>query len=192
VGALLLLAALLSVGCQSLVEEPTPVPGAAATLARSSRTPIPTSEPSPSPAVSPVAARPATSPVASPSLAGRPLTDEEVARIEQEMQRVVSSADLPDIERFLLDRVSLSSPAGGQVLERAEAATWLRDHAGPGIEVTSVDLSTQTETLEVHTQGWPRRDPVEQGIVRFSLRRYGASGRPAEQGEWKIDVMGAE
>jgi hypothetical protein len=194
---LTLVSLVLLVGCQSLLgAEPTVVPGAAATLTRSSRTPIPTPErvASPSPTgSSPVAAKPAASPVAlaSPE-ASRPISDDDVAQIEREMQRVVATAALPGIERLLLDRVSLSTPAGGQVLERAEAAQWLRDHAGPGIQVVRVEPSSQTMLLEVSTQGWPNDEPIEQGVVTFNLRRYGANGRPDEMGEWKVDAIGAE
>jgi hypothetical protein len=188
---------LLLVGCQSLLgAEPTPVPGAAATLTRSSRTPIPTPERavSPSPASSPVpAAKPVVSPgaVASPQ-ASRSITDDDVANIEREMQRAVATADLPGIERLLLDRVSISTATGSQVLDRDEAAQWLRDRAGAGIEVARVEPSTQTMLLEVHTEGWPNRDPIEQGVVTFNLRRYAASGRPDEAGDWRVDAIGVE
>jgi hypothetical protein len=175
--------------------EPTPVPGAAATLTRSSRTPIPTPERTASPVAvsSPVAAKPAVSPVAAASpQASRSITDADVTEVERQVQSAVASADLPNIERLLLDRVSLSTPAGGEVLERAEAAQWLREHAGPGIDVTRVEPSTQTMLLEVLTQGWPKKDPLDQGVVTLNLRRYGANGRPDEAGEWKIDAIGAE
>jgi hypothetical protein len=183
-------------GCQSLLgSEPTPVPGAAATLTRSSRTPIPTPlrEPSTQPAASlgpsPSPVRPASSPVAST----RRSTDEDVAEMQRTMNRIVASRSLPDIESLLLDRVSLSTPAGGEVLDRAEAAAWLRDHADPGITVERVDASTQTLMLEVQTAGWPNKDPIEHGRVTFSMRRYGANGRPDEDnGDWKVDVMTAE
>jgi hypothetical protein len=184
-------------GCQTLLgAEPTPVPGAAATLTRSSRTPIPTPtrDANPSPAVSPGPARsPAALASASPQASGRPVTQDEIAQIQREMERVVASSALADIEPLLLDRVSLSTPAGGQVLDRAAAADWLRQHASSGIKVTRVDPNTQTVLLEVQTEGWPARDPIEQGRVTFNLRRYAANGRTDEDnGDWKIDVIGAE
>ncbi len=194
---LVLLAGLMGTGCSTLLgAEPTPVPGAAATLTRSSRTPIPTPvrESSPSPSASPAALR---SPVAVPSASSKPggrlLTEEEIGQIQREMQRIVASQSLPDIESLLLDRVSLSTPTGGQVLDRASAAEWLRDHAGPGITVTRVDPNTQTVLLEVQTEGWPANEPLEQGRITFNLRRYAANGRQDEDnGDWKIDVIGAE
>jgi hypothetical protein len=193
---LLVLTAIVT-SCQTLLGvEPTPVPGAAATLTRSSRTPIPTPtrDTNPSPAPSAAAAR---SPVAAASPSARPggqlVTDEAIAQIQRDMQRIVASEDLPNIEKMLLDRVSLSTPAGGQVLERAAAADWLRDHAGPNIKVTRVDPNTQTVLLEVQTEGWPHRDPIEEGNVTFSLRRYAPNGRQDEDnGDWKVDVIGAE
>ena len=172
------------------------MPGAAATLTPSSRTPIPTPvrEGSPSPAASPAVLR-SPVPVASASAkpGGRQLTEDEIAQIQREMQSIVANANLPDIESLLLDRVSLSTPAGGQVLDRAGAARWLRDHAGPGITVTRVDPNTQTVLLEVQTDGWPTDEPLEQGRVTFNLRRYAANGRQDEDnGDWKVDVIGAE
>jgi hypothetical protein len=197
VAVTLLVLTVMVTGCRELLgAEPTPVPGAAATLTRSSRTPIPTPtrDASPSPAASPAAARSpvaAASPSAKP--VGQPLTEEVIAQIQRDMERIVASKDLPNIEKMLLDRVALSTPAGGQVLERAAAADWLRDHAGPNIKVTRVDPNTQTVLLEVQTEGWPPRDPIEQGNVTFSLRRYAPNGRQDEDnGDWKVDVIGAE
>jgi hypothetical protein len=194
---LLALCALSVTSCSTLLgAEPTPVPGAAATLTRSVRTPIPTPtrESSASPAPSPGAARsPAPSPSAAAKPGGRPLTEDEIDEIRAEMQRIVANADLPRVEDLLLDRVSLSTPAGGQVLDRAAAAAWLRDHAGPNIEVTRVDPNTQTVLLEVQTEGWPVHDPLEAGRVTFNLRRYAANGRQDEDnGDWKVDVIVAE
>jgi len=194
---LLALFALAVTGCSTLLGvEPTPVPGAAATLTRSVRTPIPTPtrESSASPAPSPAAARsPAASPSASAKPGGRPLTEQEIDDIRAQMQRMVASADLPDVEDLLLDRVSLSTPAGGQILDRAAAAAWLRDHAGPNLAVTRVDPNTQTVLLEVQTEGWPVQDPLEAGRVTFNFRRYAANGRQDEDnGDWKVDVIVAE
>jgi hypothetical protein len=45
----------------------------------------------------------------------------------------------------------------------------------------------------VLTDGWPTKDPITQGQVSFSLRRYDSNGRPDEdKGDWKIDVIDAE
>jgi hypothetical protein len=185
-------------GCSTLLgAEPTPVPGAAATLTRSSRTPIPTPtrDSNPSPVASPAVAR-SPLPVAasaSPGPGGRPVTQDEIAQMQREMDRLIARQDLPDVETLLLDRVSLSTPAGGQVLDRASAAQWLRDHAGPGVKVTRVDPNTQTVLLEVQTDGWPKKDPLQEGRVTFNMRRYAANGRQDEDnGDWKIDVIGAE
>jgi hypothetical protein len=45
--------------------------------------------------------------------------------------------------------------------------------------------------LQVQTDGWPNKDPIQQGQVSFSLRRYDPNGRQDETGggEWKIDVI---
>ena len=110
------------------------MPGAAATLTRSSRTPIPTPVRTlgPSPAVE--SARPASrwrSPGPSPSAAAARRSDEdEIAQVQQPMEQIVGQPDLPGMESLLLDHVSFSTPQGGSVMDTAEAAAWLRDHAG--------------------------------------------------------------
>ena len=186
----------LLAGCSTLLgADPTPVPGAAATLTRSSRTPIPTPvrTTSPSPAASAVASRVAVAST-SPSPAGgsRPVSDQEIAQVQQQLAKAVGSPDLPGIESLLLDHVSLSTPDGGQVLDQGQTAAWLRDHAGPGIQVSRVDPSTQTVTLEALTDGWPKTAPLDQGQVTFSLRRYAPNGRQDDDnGDWKVDVITA-
>ena len=98
------------------------------------------------------------------------------------------------IESLLLDHVSMSTPQGGSVMGSSEAAGWLRDHAGPGISMGQVDRSTQEVMLQIQTDGWPKKDPIQAGHVTFSLRRYDANGRQDESGggQWKIDVIEAE
>jgi len=186
----------LLAGCSTLLgADPTPVPGAAATLTRSSRTPIPTPvrTTSPAPAASAVASRVAVA--ASPSPAGgasRAGSDQEIAQVQQQLAKAVASPDLPGIEGLLLDHVSLSTPDGGQVLDQAQTAAWLRDHGGPGIQVTRVDPSTQTVALEAQTDGWPKTAPLDQGQITFSLRRYDPKGRQDDDnGDWKVDVITA-
>lgn len=107
---------------------------------------------------------------------------------------MVSSPDLPGLEALLLDHVSLSTADGGSVMDSTQAAAWLRDHAGPGITLSRVERGTQTVMVQVATDGWPTRDPIQQGQVNFSLRPYDANGRPDEEGggDWKIDVIEAD
>ena len=172
------------------------MPGAAATLTRSSRTPIPT--PVRTPAASPGASpSPRVAVAASPSPSGaasnRVLNDADIAQLQRRIEQLIANPDLPGIEALLLDHVSLSTSAGGSVLDSAQAATWLRDHAGPDIKVSRLERGTQTVMLQVLTEGWPNKDPIQQGQVSFSLRPYDANGRPNEErGDWKIDVIEAE
>jgi hypothetical protein len=196
-GALILALLGWMTACSTLLgPEATPVPGAAATLTRSINTPIPT--PVHTPAASPAASPARVAAAASPSsvAAGSPqgLSGDDAAQLQNEMELVLSSAGLSGIEQLLLDHVSLSTSAGGNVMSGADAAAWLRDHAGPGIMVTQVQRGTQEVMLVVSTEGWPKKDPIEQGNVNFSLRRYDASGRQDESGggDWKIDVIEAE
>jgi hypothetical protein len=192
-------AALAATACSTLLgAEPTPVPGAAATLTRSSRTPIPTPIRTPSTGASASASpsRVAVAVSASPSSAGgTPVaSDSDLAQLQRRIEQAVGSPDLAGIEGLLLDHVSLSTAAGGSVLDSGQAASWLRDHAGPGIKVTRLERGTQTVMLQVLTEGWPNKDPIEQGRVSFSLRPYDRNGRPNEEGggDWKIDVIEAE
>ena len=106
----------------------------------------------------------------------------------------MASGDLQGIDVLLLDHVALSTPKGGSVMDNAQTASWLRDHAGPSMRVTQFERSSQEAMLQVQTDGWPKVDPIEQGRVTFGLRRYDANGRPDQSGggEWKIDVIDAE
>lgn len=106
----------------------------------------------------------------------------------------MASPDLPGVEDLLLDHVALSTPAGGSIMDRSQAAQWLRDHAGPGVKVSRVDRGIQTVMLQVLTEGWPNKDPIQQGQVSFSLRPYDPNGRPNEEGggSWQIDVIEAD
>jgi len=133
---------------------------------------------------------------ASPSPAGgaQSAADADVAAVQRRMEQIIATPDLRGIEALLLDHVSFSTPQGGDVLDNAVAATWLRDHAGPGIKMTRLERGTQEVMLQVQTDGWPTRDPVQQGLVNFGLRRYDANGRQDEtgNGDWKIDVISVE
>lgn len=192
-------ALVFATGCEALGNpDATPVPGAAATAARAARTAIPT-RPAPASAA-------AASPEASPSPAASPgattspspradsgVTDQQIQALQQQFEQALAAADLPGVERLLLDRVALATPQGGQELDREAAASWLRDRAGPGIRVVRVDRSALAVLLQVTTDGWPRKDPIQAGRVVFNLHRYDAAGRLDEtRGDWKIDVISAE
>lgn len=130
----------------------------------------------------------------SPAASTAVVRDTDVAELQRRIDQAVATPGLAGIEGLLLDHVSLSTPEGGSVLDRGQAATWLREHAGQGIRVTRVERGTQTLMLQVVTEGWPTKDPIQQGQVSFSLRPYDANGRPNEEGggDWKIDVIQAE
>jgi len=193
--ALALVAATAVAGCSSLLTaDPTPVPGAAATLTRSVRTPIPTPErsaASPVASASPARIASAASPGPSP-VADHAVSEAEVAQLQRRMEQTVASPDLPGVDALLLDHVSFSTAQGGSIMDLSQAASWLRDHAGNGIKVTRLDRGTQSLVLQVLTDGWPNKDPIQQGQVTFSLRRYDSNGRPDEEnGDWKVDVIEA-
>jgi hypothetical protein len=126
--------------------------------------------------------------------ASQGISDSDVATIQNRIQQAVASPDMSGMETLLLDHVSLSTPQGGSVMDASEAANWLRDHAGPNLKVIQVSRGTQDVMLQVTTDGWPPRDPVQAGQVIFSLRRYDANGRQDDSGggDWKIDVIEAD
>lgn len=187
---------ILASGCSSLLSpDPTPEPGAAATLTRSLRTPIPTAASVSSPSV--VASAAPSRVAVSPSPSARPASvspgDDEVARVQQRLETIFGSSSLTGLDSLLLDHVSLSTSQGGSVLDAPAAASWLRTHAGPTVKVARVERGTQSLMLQVVTDGWPPQDPIQQGQVGLSLRKYDANGRPNDDtGDWKIDVIDAE
>jgi hypothetical protein len=120
------------------------------------------------------------------------VSEAEVSQLQRRMEQIVASSDLPGVEALLLDHVSFSTAQGGSIMDANQAASWLRDRAGNGIKVTRLDRGTQSLVLQVLTDGWPNKDPIQQGQVTFSLRRYDANGRPDEEnGDWKVDVIEA-
>jgi hypothetical protein len=172
----------------------TPVPGAAATLTRSINTPIPTPVRTASVVASPSArVAVAVSPGPSPSV-GEGTSQADLASLQNRIQQAVATPDMRGIDALLLDHVSLSTPQGGSVMSSDEASNWLRDHAGPNIKISQVTQGTQDVMLQVMTDGWPQKDPIQGGQVTFSLRRYDANGRQDESGggDWKIDVIEAD
>jgi hypothetical protein len=191
-----LVAALLVTSCSTLLgPDATPVPGAAATLTRSINTPIPTPLRTPSvvAGASP-SPRGAASAAPGPSPSAEALSDADVSAIQSRIEQAIGSPDMSGIEALLLDHVSLSTAQGGSVMDRAEAAAWLREHAAPGVTVLQVNRGTQDVMLQVMTDGWPQKDPIQDGQVTFSLRRYDSAGRQDQTGggEWKIDVIEAQ
>ncbi len=122
------------------------------------------------------------------------VSDAEVAAVQNQLRQAMSTPDLNGIESLLLDHVSLATSQGGSVMDSSQAASWLRDHAGPGLTVGQVNRSTQEVMLQIATDGWPKKDPIQSGQVTFSLRQYDANGRQDESGagQWKIDVIDAE
>jgi hypothetical protein len=121
------------------------------------------------------------------------VTQDDVAQLQRRLDQMVGNPALPGVEALLLDHVSLSTAQGGSVMDSSQAASWLRDRTGPGIKVSRVEPGTQSLVLHVISEGWPNKDPIEQGRVSFSLRRYDPSGRlDDENGDWKIDVIEAE
>src|SRR3984893_16753544 len=95
-------------GCSTLLSaDPTPEPGAAATLTRSLRTPIPTPvrTPDASPGASAVPSRVAAAGSPSPVPVGtsQALNEADIAQVRQRMEQAVAGPDLPGVEMLLLD-----------------------------------------------------------------------------------------
>lgn len=190
------LASVLLIGCDaSVVVEPTPVPGAAATAARQVRTPIPT------PARSPTAL-PSPSPVAKPSPSSNPsptapnvspLTEVAIERVERELSEVFASPDLAGIEEWLAERVSIASAGGGEVLDRSQAAARLRGLTTPEVRLIEVVPAQLAVLLQVETEGWQTSDIHPRGRMTFNLHPFDAQGQQDPlSGEWKIDIIAIE
>jgi hypothetical protein len=188
--------------CDTAAVTPSPsaVPGAAATAARAAATPIPTAAQSPT--ASPVAASPprASPPAApSPGLSPSPnavgqgaMSEQSIAETRRAVDQTLNSPELPGIEALLIGTVSLSSPAGGTVLEREAAARWLRERAGPNIRIAQVQPYPDLALLEIVTEGWQPSESIGGRLV-FRLHPYAESGRQDEErGRWKIDVIATE
>lgn len=121
------------------------------------------------------------------------VTGDDLAEVQRRVEGVLASPDLPGIENLLFDRVAISTPAGGEVLERAAAAQWLRDRAGSGVRVLSVERNALSVALRVATDGWPQRDPMPTGQLALTFHRFAPDGQQdQEMGEWKVDVLTAE
>ncbi len=141
-------------------------------------------------------ASPSRSPSPSPSApvaANSGAEEARIADVSQQLSAALATQDLPGIEDLLVDTVSLSTTEGGQVFDRAAAASWLRDHAGPGLQVGQVDRSSLSALLEIHTSGWPDTAPIMSGQVTFNLHRYDPNGtQDDDNGDWRIDVIQAD
>jgi hypothetical protein len=121
------------------------------------------------------------------------ITDAQVEQVRNRFRQVFASPSLAGIEALLFDRVSISSAEGGEVLSREEAAAWLRDRAGDGIQVSEVTRGTLAVLLQVVTDGWPLQPPSTIGRVTFNLHRFDPSGQQnQQQGDWKVDVVALE
>jgi hypothetical protein len=107
----------------------------------------------------------------SPGTTAEGISESDVAAVQSRIQQAIASPEMPGIDALLLDHVSLSTPQGGSVLAGPDAANWLREHAGPNLKVSEVTRGTQDVMLQVTTDGWPPKDPIQTGQMIFSLRR---------------------
>ncbi len=170
------------------------VPGAAATAARAAATPIPP-PPRISPTSTPASARaPSPSvPLVRPTDSQGPLSEQGIVEVRDRLERAIRTAGLVGIEELLLDEVAISSPDGGERLNRDQAASWLRRRAGPGLRLSQFERHHHVALLVAQTEGWPNTPPIVSGRVGFSFHLYDAAGRQDdERGSWKIDVVTAE
>jgi hypothetical protein len=120
------------------------------------------------------------------------MSEQSIAETRRAVDQTLNSPELPGIEALLIGTVSLSSPAGGTVLEREAAARLLRERAGPNIRIAQVQPYPDLALLEIVTEGWQPSESIGGRLV-FRLHPYDESGRQDEErGRWKIDVIATE
>lgn len=94
---------------------------------------------------------------------------------------------------MLAERVALAAPTGGEQLERAAAARWLRQRATSRIRIIDFQRHQHQALIIASTQGWSAVPPLAGGQLGFTLRRYDARGaQDPEHGDWLIDAIEAE
>jgi hypothetical protein len=171
-------------------------PIAAATAARVAATAIPTA------ARTPTAMSIILSPTSAPlqtsarSAAGRDhgeegqLSKQALAQIRGDVERAISSPNLPGIETLLLNEVVLVGDDGVEHIQRDVAAGWLRQRAGSSLRVTVFERHHHVALLVTVVEGWSQVAPIRRGELGFSFHLYDAIGRPDdERGNWKIDTI---
>ena len=94
---------------------------------------------------------------------------------------------------MLVETVALAAPTGGEQLERAAAARWLRQRATGRIRIVDFQRHQHQALVIATTQGWAALAPLTGDRLGFTLRTYDASGaQDPDHGDWLIDVIEAE
>ena len=176
-------------GCGFLDEPPraaTPTPARLA-VAR-----VPTSSP-PTPTIGRTPARAAPTRTPTPEPQDDTAIEQSVADARARFEQVFRSAALPGVESMLVETVVLAAPTGGEQLERAAAARWLRQRATGRIRITDFQRHQHQALVIATTQGWAAMVPLTGGQLGFTLRRYSTAGdQDPDHGDWLIDVIEAE
>lgn len=190
---LLMLGSLGLVGCgaEELLLDATPVPGAAATAARAAATAIPT----PLPIATRVAPPPSPARLAAPSPVSSPVPPAqalaEVEAVVARMERALQEDQLAELEPLMLEQVAIAVPQSvSQILPRQEVLSWLMERMDGEVRVASWREVEHYGLLEIVSEGWARRPPIQAGKVTFNLHRFDSQGRQdALRGTWRIDVL---
>ena len=176
-------------GC-GLLDEPPRAP--TSTPLRLAVARVPTSSP-PTPTVARAPTRAVPTRTHTPEPADDSAIEQSVAEAHASFERVFRDAALPGLESMLVETVALAAPTGGEQLERAAAAGWLRQRATGRIRVIDFQRHQHQALVIATTQGWAALPPLTGGGLGFTLRRYDASGaQDPDQGDWLVDVIEAE
>src|SRR5712691_4361056 len=126
------IAALLVLGGCAVLDEPPRA--ATSTPVRLTVARVPTSSP-PTPTItrSPTRAAPTRTPTPEPQ--DDVAIEQSMAEARAKLERVFRNAALPGIETMLVETVALAAPTGGEQLDRAAAARWLRQRATSRIRI---------------------------------------------------------
>jgi hypothetical protein len=183
-------AAVIVLGGCGFVDEPPRA--ATSTPVRLAVARVPTSSP-PTSTIGQTPTRAVPTRTPTPEPADDSAIEQSVADARASFERVFRNAALPGLESILVETVALAAPTGGEQLERAAAARWLRQRATGRIRIIEFQRHQHQALVLATTQGWAAMAPLTEGGLGFTLRRYDASGaQDPDHGDWLIDVIEAE
>ena len=152
-------------GCGFLDEPPR---AATSTPVRLTVARVPTTSP-PTPTIAGIATRAAPTRISAPEPPDDAAIEQSVAEGRANFERVFRNAALPGIENMLVETVALAAPTGGEQLDRAAAARWLRQRATSRIRIIDFQRHQHQALVIASTQGWAALAPLTGAGLGFTL-----------------------